>query len=438
MLRRAFLQKSLAAAALAPLVLPSRLLGRDPSAPAPSSLLQVGFIGLGGQGNGVLGGFLDHPRVRVTALCDVDREHLRKAAERVETHYASAASPSTPSGPAYQTTDFRDLLARDLDAVVIATPDHWHAIPVIAAARRGLHIYLEKPFALTIPEGRAMVRAIEQAGVVCQVGSQQRSSSEFQRVVELARNGFFGRVTKVEVGLPAGRSDIPQLTAPLAPQAIPAHLDYDLWLGPAPAAPYYSERCHFHFRWISDYSGGQLSDWIGHHYDIASWALGVDHTGPVALRDASATFPAGPLYDTADQYAFSAHYAGGQVIQVSTAFRSGLRIEGDQGWAHVDRGVSEFSDARLRRAPIPSQGFVIDRRNTWHTGNFIDGILLGRPVICPPETSHCAATVAHLANLAFRTGRSTLRWDPATETILDAPDAAARLCRPYRGPWTLV
>ena len=218
MLRRAFLQKSLAAAALAPLVLPSRLLGRDPSAPAPSSLLQVGFIGLGGQGNGVLGGFLDHPRVRVTALCDVDREHLRKAAERVDQRYAASASDSaTPAGPAYQTTDFRDLLARDLDAVVIATPDHWHAIPVIAAARRGLHIYLEKPFALTIPEGRAMVRAIEQAGVVCQVGSQQRSSSEFQRVVELARNGFFGRVTKVEVGLPGTRGDTPKLTAPLAP-----------------------------------------------------------------------------------------------------------------------------------------------------------------------------------------------------------------------------
>jgi predicted dehydrogenase len=436
MLRRAFLQKTLAAAALAPLVLPSRVLGRDPSAPAPSALLQVGFIGLGGQGNGVLGGFLDHPGVRVTALCDVDRDRLRKAAERVNKRYASDST--TPAGPAYQTTDFRDLLARDLDAVVIATPDHWHAIPVISAARRGLHIYLEKPFALTIPEGRAMVRAIEQAGIVCQVGSQQRSSSEFQRVVELARNGFFGCISKVEVGLPAGKPDRPKMTAPLAPQSVPEYLDYDMWLGPAPEAPYYNERCHFHFRWISDYSGGQLSDWIGHHYDIASWALGVDHTGPVALHHAAATFHQDPLYDTVDKYAFSTHYASGQVIQVSTAFRSGLRIEGDQGWAHVDRGVSEFSDSRLRRAPIPSQSFVIDRRNPWHTGNFIDGILKGTPVICPPETSHRAAAVAHLANIAFRTGRSTLRWNPATETILDAPDASARLCRPYRGPWTLV
>jgi predicted dehydrogenase len=433
--RRSFLRAlgaSVAAAAL-PSFIPARALGKDGS-PSPSNRLNLGFIGAGSQGNFLLTNFLGESRVQVVAICDVDAEHLTKTCARVKKAYAEQTG-SLPGVSVFATADFRELIARpDIDAVVIATPDHWHALVAITAARAGKHIYMEKPLSLTIPEGRAIVRAVEAAGVVCQIGSQQRSSGEFLRVVELARNGLFGSIKSVKVGLPAGAG--PEINEPLAGQIVPAGFDYDRWLGPAPWAPYCGERCHWHFRWIFDYSGGQLSDWIGHHFDIAGWALGIERTGPVAIRAASAVFPNGPLYNTAERYSFEAHYAGGQVIQVSSDNRMGLRIEGTDGWAWVNRGQTEFSDARLERGPIPAHGFRADREGN-HYANFIDCIHSRQRTRCPVDEAHRAASVAHLANLAFRTGRTELKWDPVNERVLDAPDAAALLARAYRAPWQL-
>lgn len=433
--RRSFLHAlGASATALAfPSIIHSRALGLD-GLPAPSNRVALGFIGVGAQGNTLLRNFLSEPRVQVVALCDVDAERLQGAVERVRKHDADAGLPG-PGRGLFTTSDFREVLARpDIDAVVIATPDHWHALVAIHAARSGKHLYLEKPLSLTIPEGRAIVRAVDAAGVVCQIGSQQRSSSEFLRVVELARNGFLGEITSVKVGLPGGAG--PALTQPLVGQPVPAGFDYDRWLGPAPWVPYCRERCHWHFRWIYDYSGGQLSDWIGHHFDIATWALGLESTGPVAIRAASAGFPNGPLYNTAESYSFEAHYAGGPVVHVASTNRSGLTIEGSEGWTWVKRGLCEFSNSRLQRAPIPGQGFRPEREGT-HYANFLDCIYSRKPTRCPVDQAHRAASVAHLANLAFRTGRGELEWDPQAEQIIDAPDAAALLARAYRAPWQL-
>jgi predicted dehydrogenase len=332
------------------------------------------------------------------------------------------------------THDYRELVARpDIDAVWISTPDHWHALPLIAAAQAGKDIYAEKPLCLTIPEGQAMVRAVEQAGVVCQIGSQQRSGLEFQRAVQLARNGYLGKITRVQVGLPGGGPK--KVSNPLYPQAIPEKLNYDFWLGPAPDAPYCKERCHYEFRWIFDYSGGQLTDWIGHHYDIASWALDLTHTGPVAIKNASATFSDNPLYNTATDYSFEAHYANGIIIEVSSKNKSGLRIEGTDGWVWVTRGKSEFSSPAFQTAIFPSTGFCLEPVN--HTKNFMNAVRTRQKPICPIDEALRTVTVAHLANAAFRTGRSELRWDPEKQEVIDAPDTHGILYRAYRSPWQL-
>jgi predicted dehydrogenase len=278
-----------------------------------------------------------------------------------------------------------------------------------------------------------MVRAVQQAGVVCQIGSQQRSSTEFQRAVQLARNGILGKITRVQVGLPGGGAK--NVAIPMAPQTIPETFNYDLWLGPAPYAPYYKERCHYDFRWIFDYSGGQLTDWIGHHYDIASWALDLTHTGPIAIKNASAIFSDSALYNTATDYSFEAHYANGAMIEVSNKNKGGLRIEGTEGWVWVTRGNSEFSNPAFQTMSFPSNGFRLE--NTNHTKNFLDCVRSRKTPICPIDEALRTVSVAHLANAAFRTGRSELRWDPDKQEVIDAPETHSILYRDYRAPWKL-
>ena len=256
---------------------------------------------------------------------------------------------------------------------------------------------------------------------------------------EFVRNGMLGKITEVKVGLPAGGGGGGQ--GPLQPQEIPQGFDYEMWLGPAPWAPYYKERCHWNFRWIFDYSGGQLTDWIGHHFDVASWALGVSETGPAEIREASAQFPDGPLYNTAQKYAFEAHYANGTVIKVASrdddngGFRGGIVFKGTEGSIWVDRGGIEFDPIGLRYAPIPSNGQRLDRIE--HLQDFVNCVRSRQKVICPVHEAQRTASVAHLANACFRSGRSGLKWDPVQEKVLDAPDAEKFLSRAYRSPWQL-
>ncbi|HVE15483.1 MAG TPA: hypothetical protein VNB29_02045, partial [Chthoniobacterales bacterium] len=280
----------------------------------------------------------------------------------------------------------------------------------------------------------AMVRAVEQSGVICQIGSQQRSGQEFQRVYELVQNGLLGEIKRVRVGLPGGGGG--SIQAPMAEEKVPDGFNYDMWLGPAPYAPYYHARCPYEWRWIFDYSGGQLTDWIGHHFDCSAWMTGVSAMGPVAIEGAAAVFPTdNPLYNTAQQFAFQARYANGVTIEVSSALRNGIVIDGSEGSVHVDRGVLEFSSPSLQVVPVPSQGKTFVRRSHWT--NFLDCVVSGETPICPIQEAHRSVSVAHLANLAFRTGRSRLDWDPVAQRLINAPDAERLFSRDYRSPWQL-
>ncbi|HSI85983.1 MAG TPA: Gfo/Idh/MocA family oxidoreductase [Candidatus Methylacidiphilales bacterium] len=404
---------------------------------APSNRVTLGFIGVGGMGGGTMRAAAGNPAVEILSVCDTDGQRAARALGVVDGAYAKRKESGEYKG-CQTTDDFRTVLARkDIDAVVISLPDHWHAIPVIMAARAGKDIYAEKPLALTIPEGRAMVNAVEQSGVVCQIGSQQRSGLTFQRAIEAVRNGLLGKIKRVRVGLPGGgpNGDRAKITAPMAAQTPPTDFNYDMWLGPAPWAPYYVERCHWDFRWQFDYSGGQLSDWIGHHFDSATLMTGVNGTGPVAIKDAQAKFLTGPLYNTASQYSFSVHYGDGTVIEVANNYKGGVELEGTEGSVFVTRSVVEFSSPQLQSASTPSQGYRMER--TGHFNNFLDCIKTRSKPVCPIADAHRTASVAHLANAAFRSGRSELKWDPINEVVIDAPDAARLLTRAYRAPWQL-
>jgi len=433
MQRRSFLQllgASTAAMAF-PSIVRSQTLGLNGQV-SPSNRVTIGFIGVGSQGGGNLGAAVNNPQFQVRAVCDPDSGHLNNALAKVQNAYAPKSAATFKDCLA--TPEFRDVLARsDIDAVWLSLPDHWHAIPLILAAQAGKDIYAEKPLSLTIPEGRAMVQAVQRSGVVCQIGSQQRSTWGFPRAVEMVRNGLLGKINRIRIGLPGGAG--PGITLPLVEQPIPPGFDYDRWLGPAPWAPYFKERCHWNFRWIYDYSGGQLTDWIGHHFDIAAWMMGVSHTGPVAIKNAQATLANGPLYNTANKYAFDAHYANGTVIEVGTDHPNGITVEGSNGTISVNRSFLNFSSPALQTAPVPSDGFQTGSGT--HAQNFIDCVRSRQTPRCPIEEAHRTASVAHLANLAFRTGRSELQWDPEKEEIIDAPDATRLMSRAYRAPWQL-
>ena len=407
---------------------------------SPGDRIVIGCIGVGAQGSGLLRGVLGDRQAQVVAICDVNRATAEKAAQSVEAAYAAEKTSGTFKGCDIY-SDFRELLARpDIDAVVIATPDHWHALLTIAAVEAGKDVYVEKPAATSIPESRAMAEAVRRRGAVCQVGSMQRSSYNFQRAVELTRHGLLGKIKAVRIGLPGGiglRGTVPP--PPLAPQQVPDGFDYNRWLGPAPMVPYYKERCDWNWRWAFDYGGGQLTDWIGHHFDIGAWAIGVSNESPVKISDASAEVMTGsPLFNVATKYSFLAHYAGGQVIEVSSSgqeIKGGTLIEGANGWIHSDRGAVKYSSGDIERLAVPSNGFHCTTGG--HMQNFLECVRSRRTPVCPIWEAHHVASAAHLANAAFRSGRSEVTFDPKSEKIVGAPDADSLLHRIYREPWIL-
>lgn len=448
--RRGFLRTAsrLAAAGAAfPAIVPASALGRG-EAVAPSERITLGVIGTGNQGFNDLRSFLRDERVQVLAVCDVNRESPgywdgnvggREPAKRlVEEHYAKQSSSGTYSG-CDACVDFREILGRDdIDAVEVCTPDHWHAIPVIEACRAGKDIYCQKPLSLTVAEGRAMSSAVARSGVVFQTGSQQRSDRNFRRAGELVRNGRIGAVRSVKVGLPGGRTDYNGKTiGGKSPEPVPAGFEYDFWLGPAPEVPYAPDRCHVNFRWILDYSGGQITDWGGHHPDCAQWALGTELTGPVELRNVRGSFdPPDPLWDTATEFSFDAVYEDGLVMNSANTNRMGVTFEGTEGTIHVDRGRLEADPAAVLDSEIGPDEIHLYASDD-HFRNFIDCVISREPTAAPVEVAHRSITICHLGNIALRLGRDRLRWDPRTERIIGDDEAAALLSRPYRDPWVL-
>lgn len=444
--RREFLKSGvvLAGGLALPTFVPASALGRAHRPPA-SERITLGFIGTGNMGMNHVMSFLQQDCVQIVAVCDVNRGSggywngglggREPAQTLVNFHYGKEiASGRFSSCDAYE--DFREVLERDdIDAVVIATPDHWHAIPVIRAAEAGKDIYCEKPLSLTVRQGRAMSDAVSRTGVVFQTGSQQRSDWRFRRACELVLNGVIGELQTVRCGMPGGNIDFGRTGHRKDPEPVPDGFNYDMWLGPAPEAPYAPARCHVNYRWIFDYSGGQMTDWGGHHPDIAQWGMGTARTGPIGIRNARGVFPEGDLWNTATEYYFEARYANGVTLIVSSEERMGVRFEGTDGWIWVTRGDHETSDPALWTADIPDDGIRLPRSDNHHA-NFIDCILSRAEPVAPVEEAHRSITIAHLGNIAMRLGRD-LDWDPDTETIVGDEEANAMLDRPMREPWTI-
>jgi predicted dehydrogenase len=324
----------------------------------------------------------------------------------------------------------------DIDAVEVCTPDHWHAIPVIEACKAKKDIYCQKPLSLTIAEGRAMSDAAKKYKVVFQTGSQQRSDSNFRRACELVRNGRVGKLHTVRCGLPGGRPDFGRTGDRKKPEPVPEGFDYDMWLGPAADAPYAPARCHVNFWWIYTYSGGQVTDWGGHHPDCAQWGMGTEHTGPVEIRNAKAEFPPDPLWNTATAYHFEAVYANGVTMIVSDKERGGVTWEGSDGWVWANRGRHDASSKEILNSEIgPNETHLYVSDD--HYRNFIDCVLARKEAIAPAEVAHRSITICHLGNIAMRLGKSSLKWDPAKERVVGDDEAAKMLRRPYRKPWKL-
>ena len=408
-----------------PYIVPSSALGKAGTV-APSNRTVVGAIGVGGMGTGNLKGFLDRAEAHVVAVCDVDTGHRNQARDLVNGKYENQDCATY--------NDFRELIARDdIDAVSIAVPDHWHAIPAIMAVRAGKDIYAEKPLAYTIAEGRAICDAVARYGRIWQTGSWQRSQQHFRVACELVRNGRIGQVHTVQVGLPCGNGIRAGSTQPCEP---PEGFDYDMWLGPAPYAPYCPARCHWNFRWISEYAGGQLTDWAGHHCDIAQWGMNTESTAPVEI-EARGDWPRADdgLFDTPGDYHITCNYREGFTMKVSSRSPMGARFEGDEGWLYVNRGTIDAHPKSLLNSKIGPNEIHLYESNH-HIGNFLDCVRSRAQTIAPPEVAHHSIMIGHLGMIAMKLERK-LRWDPKRERFNGDPEANRLLARPMRGPWHL-
>ena len=434
--RRTFLQRCSTAAALTglPLWFLERELAAAESSvakPAANDRPGIALIGCGSQGSNDAGNAGNHGDI--VAVCDVDATRLARAVEKFTVDGKAPAAFS----------DFRRLLERkDIHVVLNGTPDHWHTLINIAAARAGKDVYAEKPLTLTIDEGRHIVKAVRDSNVILQTGTQQRSSPRFRLACELVRNGRIGKLKQATAFLPAGLRAGPFVTA-----AVPAELNWDFWQGQAPHHDYVRERCHKTFRFWYDYSGGTMTDWGAHHNDIAYWAIGLLAPERVEARRLSEPIAGG--YDAYSDYEVDYTYANGVLLKIRTTHdddiygavvkkdgqRNGIKFEGTDGWIWVNRSKLEASDPELLKAPIPEDGVRL-YESTNHMTNFIECTRSRKAPICDVEIGHRSATMCHLGAIALRTGHA-LRWDAGAERFIGEHAAEAnRYCaREMRAPY---
>lgn len=430
--RRQFLKRlSAAAAGVAgfPHIVPAFGLGRS-GAVAPSDRIVMAGIGFGMMGIPNMNSFLEKDEVQWVAVCDLDQDHLNTARNIVNRKYGNKDCA------VYK--DFRELCQRtDIDAVSIAVPDHWHAISVIECARAGFDIYGEKPLSHSLLEGRAMCEAIKRYSRVWQTGSWQRSVANFHHACQLVRNGRIGKIQNVEVGLPSGHYDFAGTAGQETIVPPPPTLDYNFWVGPAPYSAYCPAKVHRNWRWVMDFGGGQLMDWIGHHLDIAHWGLGFDYTGPVEIQGWG-EFPTRGVWNSPTRYRLTSQYADGTPMTIAGGFadvRGGTKWTGENGWIWVNRGGLEAYPAEILNEYIgPNEIRLTKSRD--HYQNFLDCVKSRKLTIASIEVAHRSASVGHLGVIAIELGRK-IRWDPKTETIIDDPEATRLLGRSYRGPWQL-
>jgi predicted dehydrogenase len=420
--RRHFIRRTTFASSALGLSLTSpNILSRPAFGAAGTNDIRVGVIGVGGQGKSHLNAITQN----IVALCDVDRKILESAKNLVEKKANRAPT-------AY--SDYRKMLdSRDVDAVLIATPDHWHALPAIHACQAGKDVYVEKPLTLTVHEGWAMIKAAREYRRIIQTGSQQRSwpDEKFRRAAEYVRSGRIGDIKTVRVGLPG----VNWTKEPAVPDSDPPpELDYDFWLGPAPYRPYNKHRVHYYFRFFWDYSGGQMTNWGAHHLDITQWALGMDESGPVEI-EGRAEYDKAKRYEVPSWFEITYTYANGVQVICGQSHRIGTTFEGTDGLIYVDRGKLESTVPDVIKQPLADNEVHLPVSRNHHQ-NWFDSIKSRKPPICDVAIGHRSATVCHLGNIAVRTGRK-IRWDPAKEQIVGDPEASRMLSYAYRAPWKL-
>jgi predicted dehydrogenase len=421
MKRRTFLMSAGAAA------LPA--VGRE-GALAASDRTTVACIGTGWQGMNNVASFLEEPGAQVVAVCDVDTDHLEQARQAVDAKYGNRDCKAYAR--------FEEVLARpDLDAVMLAVPDHWHGVLGTAAAAAGKDVYGEKPLAQNFREGVAICEAVERYGRVWQTGSWQRSRDDFRTACELVRNGRIGKITRVKVVLPGGLTDFDGLGNQDSPGPAPKTLDYERWLGPAPPAPYSPARVHKTWRWNLDYGGGMLMDWVGHHVDTAHWGLGYDTTGPVEVEGKGEFLPSHRVWNAPARFQVTARYATGVVMEISGGYeaRRGVTWHGEGGWIWVDRSGIDANPRHVLMSKVtPSE--VRFERSTNHHRQFLDCVRNRRRTLTPPEVALRSATPGYLGLISILTG-TKVKWDPERQRTVENPAAERLLSRPVRGPWQL-
>ena len=454
--RRDFLKRSgagaLAASAIAgfPAIVPASVLGKH----APGNRINIGAIG-----NGRISRVHDLPGVwkyddaRIVAVCDVDSNRLADAKRLVNGYYSGKTGKPYDGVVGY--ADYRELLAsKDVDAVLISTPDHWHALIAIAAVKAGKDVYLQKPASLTITEGRALADAVKGSGRIFQIGSQQRSSPQFRYAAELVRNGRIGKLQTVKIGLPGDPSGEVEPEMP-----VPKNLDYDQWLGSTPVVYYTEKRVHPQVGydrpgWLrcEQFGAGMITGWGAHHVDSAHWGMDTERTGPAEVWG-HAEFPRSGLWDVHGHFETHALYANGVHMIISGDFPNGIRFEGTEGWIFVSRGneavtasdpQSTLKDARALAASDPKiitsaigANEVHLYVSTDHHGNWLDCVRSRREPIAPAEVAHRSCSACLLHHIAMKLPRH-LKWDPAAERFIGDDEANALLARPQRAPYTLA
>jgi myo-inositol 2-dehydrogenase/D-chiro-inositol 1-dehydrogenase len=434
--RRQFLKGSAVAAAgvLVPTILPASVFGAD----APSNRITIGFVGVGRMGSGDMRELLGFKEVQIIAVCDVDSNRVRNAQKTIEAHYAKQSAGGTYKGCS-TFGDYRDLVTRDeIDAVCVVTPDHWHALPTIAAAKAGKDIFLQKPLTLTIREGRVLSDTVRRYNRIFQVGSQQRSDARFHQACELVRNGRVGKLHTVKVGFGTDPG-----TDPTPPMPVPDSLNYDMWLGQAPWAAYTEKRVHPQKGYgrpgwlrIADYGAGMITGWGAHHNDIAQWGMGTEYTGPVEI-EGQADFPKDGLWDVHGDFSIEYTYANGVkvICADNKKNKQGVVFEGSEGWVYVRRGFIDANPKSLLTSTIGPNEIHLYKSNN-HKANWLECIKSRAQTIAPAEIGHRSCTVCLLGDIAMRLGRK-LRWDPDNEQFIGDEQANRMLWRPMRSPWTL-
>ena len=433
--RRSFLKRcSLAAAAAG---LPAWYLDREMAEAQPARKLgpndrpAVALIGCGGMGRG---NAMDAKRFGdLVAVCDVDDHHCAEVARML------TDGDKTPA--IYK--DFRRVLERnDIDAIINATPDHWHTLINVAAAKAHKDVYGQKPLTLTIDEGHHVIHAVRENKIVFQTGSQQRSSGRFRLACELVRNERIGKLQQITVWLPAGLRD-----GPFSSGSVPPQLNWDFWQGQTPQTDYVRQRCHQTFRFWYDYAGGGMTDWGAHHNDIALWAMGLP--GPVAVEARHLTEPIAGGYTAYSDFEVTFTYSNGVRHTVKSTHdddiygsivkedgqRNGIRFEGSNGWIWVNRSELEASDPSLLSTPLPAGAQRLEVSND-HMGNFFDCLRSRKSPIAEVEVGHRSASVCHLGVIALRLGQN-LRWNPEKEKFVGdhAREANTWLAREMRQPF---